>query len=197
MSSMLTVLICSSQTSSLTPTTGCIWPSGAAAKGSTTRSILIGEPDLVLQKEAERERAAYLTPPLEQKAFLTAVASLLSSYNPARRSPRKRVWLDATVDGVLASLVDLSYEGLRLEVPNAEAITLPSFFTLHVPSHDVACRVQRVWTGRPSTARDILWCGAVLPGTGLDAAATASLAQLRRHRSRRKCHGDRFGLLIC
>ena len=45
----------------------------------------------MLQKEAERERAAYLTPPLEQKAFLTAVASLLSSYNPARRSPRKRV----------------------------------------------------------------------------------------------------------
>ena len=67
------------------------------------------------------------------------------------------------MDGILASLVDLSYEGLRLEVRNAEAITLPSFFTLHVPAYEVACRVQRVWTGRPSTARDILWCGAVLP----------------------------------
>ena len=158
-----------------------IWGRG---KGLSTRSILIGEPDLVLQKEAERERAAYLTPPLEQKAFLTAVASLLSSYNPARRSPRKRVWLEATVDGVLASLVDLSYEGLRLEVRNAEAITLPSFFTLHVPAYDVACRVQRVWTGRPSTARDILWCGAVLPGTSQDAAATATWRSFVDARSR-------------
>jgi DNA-binding response OmpR family regulator len=148
-----------------------IWGRG---KGLATRSILIGEPDLVLQKEAERERAAYLTPPLEQKAFLTTVASLLSSYNPARRSPRKRVVLEATVDGVFASLVDLSYEGLRLEVRNAEAITLPSFFTLQVPSYEVACRVQRIWTGRPSTARHILWCGAVLPGTGVDAEATAT-----------------------
>jgi DNA-binding response OmpR family regulator len=148
-----------------------IWGRG---KGRATRSILIGEPDLVLQKEAERERAAYLTPPLEQKAFLTTVAALLSSYSPARRSPRKRVVLEATVDGVLASLVDLSYEGVRLEVPNAEAITLPSSFTLHVPSYDVACRFQRVWTDRPSTARDRLCCGAVIPAFGVDAAATAT-----------------------
>ncbi len=127
----------------------------------------------MLQKEAERERAAYLTPPLEQKAFLTAVASLLSPYNPARRSPRKRVWVDATVDGVLASLVDLSYEGLRVEVRNAEAITLPLFFTVHLPAHGIACRVQRVWSGRVSTARDVLWCGAVLQVTSEDPAAMA------------------------
>jgi DNA-binding response OmpR family regulator len=148
-----------------------IWGRG---KGLSTRSILIGEPDLVLQKEAERERAAYLTPPLEQKAFLTAVAALLSSYNPARRSPRKRVMIEATVDGVLASLIDLSHEGLRLEVRHAEAITLPSFFTLHVPSYDLACRVQRVWMDRPSTARDVLCCGAVVPRNGQDQGASAT-----------------------
>jgi DNA-binding response OmpR family regulator len=148
-----------------------IWGRG---KGLTTRSILIGEPDLVLQKEAERERAAYLTPPLEQKAFLTAVASLLSAYKPARRSPRKKVALEVTVDGVLASLIDLSYEGLRLQVRNAQAISLPSFFTLQIPSYDVVCRVQRVWTGRPSTTPDVLWCGAVLPASSQDEATTAT-----------------------
>jgi CheY-like chemotaxis protein len=146
-----------------------IWGRG---KGLSTRSILIGEPDLVLQKEAERERAAYLTPPLEQKTFLSAVASLLASYNPARRSLRKPVALDATVDGVMASLVDVSYEGLRLEMHNAHAIALPSFFTLMVPAYDVACRVQRVWTGRSATARDILCCGAMLPGASLNATTT-------------------------
>src|SRR4029450_2046743 len=102
----------------------------------------------------------------------TAVALLLSSYNPARRSPRKRVMAEATVDGVLASVVDLSYEGLRLEVRNAEAIALPSFFTLQVPTFDLSCRVQRVWTGRPANARDVLWCGGVLPGTSAEAATT-------------------------
>ena len=97
----------------------------------------------------------------------------------------------------VASLVDLSYEGLRLEVRNAEAITLPSFFTLHVPAYGVACRVQRVWTGRPSTARDILWCGAVLPGTSQDAAAMATWRSFVDSSSRGKRRGDRLGLLSC
>ena len=160
-----------------------IWGRG---KGLATRSILIGEPDLVLQKEAERERAAYLTPPLEQKAFLTTVASLLSSYTPARRSPRKRVVLEATVDGVLASLVDLSYEGLRLEVRNAEAITLPSFFTLQVPTYERGVSRPAGLDG-PTVNRagcSVLRGGA--PGHGRGRGGDGDLAQLRRYRSRGK-----------
>ncbi len=144
-----------------------IW---ARARGLNTRVLVVGDTDPVLQQEAERERATYLSPPLEEKSFLKVVESLLSSYSPARRSLRKRVELDAEVAGVLASVVDLSYEGVRLEMKNAQGMTLPAYFTLRLPAFDIACRVQRVWLARPQGATDILLCGAVLPTADSDSS---------------------------
>mgnify|MGYP001278536331 CR=1 FL=1 len=143
-----------------------IWARG---RGLKTKTILIGDADLVLQREAQREGAEYVTRPLASTAFLETVSSLFSSYHPARRSPRKRVCLDATVDGVAASVVDLSYEGLRLEIPNAEGFTLPPVLTLTMPSCETSWRVRRVWLGRPADARSALVCGAVLPTADDDA----------------------------
>lgn len=145
-----------------------IWTRG---RQLATQTVLIGEPDLVLQKEAEREGAVYLTPPLDERQFLTLVSEVLDAHR-SRRSPRKRVALDAVVDGVFASVVDLSYEGVCIALHNADALALPQFFTLHVPAYDVACRVQRVWTGRPVSAQNTLLCGASLPAIEGDAAAT-------------------------
>lgn len=146
-----------------------IWARGRALK---TRTIVLGDPDPVLQREAEREGAAYLTPPLDEEAFLASVAALFASYHPARRSQRKRVCLDATVDGVLASVVDVSYEGLRLEVPNAEGFTLPQFLTVKLPGYDIGWRVRRVWLGHAGDqSRRALLCGATLPPD--DEATTA------------------------
>ena len=145
-----------------------IWTRG---RSLPTRTLLIGDSDRVLQREAERERAVYLTPPLNEQAFLAAVSGILGAHSPARRSPRKRVALDAIVDGVLASVVDLSYEGLCLALQNADALTLPAFFTLHLPAYDVACRVQRVWLNRPSPPDGTLLCGASLPRLDTDTAA--------------------------
>jgi CheY-like chemotaxis protein len=140
-----------------------IWSRGRSLK---TKSMLIGDPDPVLQREAQREGAAYLTAPLDAQSFLGSVATLFSWYHPARRSQRKRVCLDATVDGVLASVVDLSYEGLRLEVPNAEGFTLPPVLTVKLPSDDTVWRLTRVWLGRPAgPSRGALVCGAALPTT--------------------------------
>jgi len=140
-----------------------IWSRGRALK---TKTLLIGDPDPVLQREAQREGAAYLIPPLDAASFLSAVATLFSSYHPARRSVRKRVCFDVTVDGVLASVVDLSYEGLRLEVPEAEGFMLPPVLTIKVPSYDTPWRVNRVWLGRSAdAARSALVCGAMLPQT--------------------------------
>lgn len=137
-----------------------IWASG---RGLATKVVLIGEPDLVLQREAMRTRAVYLTPPLDGTQFLAAVDTLLASFFPARRSPRKRVALDATVNGVGVSVVDLSYEGLRLEVPDAEGVSLPAFLTVQLSDYDLSIRVKRVWLGRPPHPRGALWCGVALP----------------------------------
>ena len=144
-----------------------IWTRG---RSLATRTLLIGDSDRVLQREAERERAVYLTLPLNEQAFLAAVSGILGAHSPARRSPRKRVALDAIVDGVLASVVDLSHEGLCLAMQNAEALTLPAFFTLHLPSYDVSCRVQRVWLNRPTAPGGTLFCGASLPRLDSDTA---------------------------
>lgn len=126
-----------------------------------TRTVLIGDPDLVLQKEAERERAVYLVTPLEHAAFVRAVTTLLEAQPQTRRTPRKRVQVEAVVDGVAASVVDVSYGGLCLAVEDADRIAFPPFFTLKLTRLDVSRRVQRVWTSRVRDRRTLL-CGARL-----------------------------------
>lgn len=143
-----------------------IWSRGRALK---TKTVLVGDPDPVLQREAQREGALYVTAPLDASSFLESVARLFSSHHPVRRSARKRVCLDATVDGVLAFVVDVSYEGLRLEVPNAEGFTLPSVLTVKMPSCETEWRVNRVWLGSAADSPSgSLICGAVLPTTDED-----------------------------
>lgn len=136
-----------------------------------SHALLIGDADAVLQKEAEREQATYLTPPLEEQAFLAAVRQWLQAPEPRRRMPRKTAHLEATVDGVAASILDVSYGGLRLVLQDADGVTLPRFFTLRLPAHNVSCRVRRVWTERSPGAREVLLCGAALPSP--DAASAA------------------------
>lgn len=136
-----------------------------------SHALLIGDADAVLQKEAEREQATYLTAPLEEQAFLAVVRRWLQAPEPRRRMPRTTAHLDATVDGVAAAILDVSYGGLRLVLQDADGVTLPRFFTLRLPAHNVSCRVRRVWTERPGEAREVLLCGAALPSP--DAASCA------------------------
>ena len=141
------------------------------SKRRATKSILIGELDTVLQKEAERQRAVYLVQPIEERTFLATVSTILATPIPTRRSVRKRVSIDAVVDGLFASVTDVSYEGLCLALPGAEAVTLPAFFMVHVPGQPMSYRVQRVWAGRVRHAPDTLLCGATLPALDTPAAA--------------------------
>ncbi len=144
-----------------------IWTRG---RQLATQTVLIGEPDLVLQKEAERERTVYLTPPLDEREFLAVVADVLEAHR-SRRSPRKRVALDAIVDGAFASVVDLSYEGVCIALHDAEGLALPPDFELQLPAYDIVCRVQRVWTGRPFNSQSVLLCGAALSAVAGSAAS--------------------------
>jgi CheY-like chemotaxis protein len=136
-----------------------IWTQG---RSLPTRAILIGDLDPVLQLEATRARAAYLALPVDETSFVGVLATLFS-YTPARRSPRKRVSIDAMVDGMLASVIDLSYEGLRLALPDAAGLSVPPFLTITIPAFDISCRVKCVWQDRPIQTRGTLWCGATLP----------------------------------
>ena len=64
------------------------------------------------------------------------------------------------IDGVAAKVMDISNEGVRLEIVNVSAAVLPPFFTLRVPGFGVAAKVKRVWVATP--AQGSMWCGGIL-----------------------------------
>jgi hypothetical protein len=58
--------------------------------------------------------------------------------------------------------VDVSAEGLRLEMSREWRTALPPYFTVRVPVVGVAVTVQRMWTQTPSTKRSSIWYGGAL-----------------------------------
>ena len=105
-----------------------------------------------------RHHASWLARPVSVDTLTMGVALALAEGRPARRSPRKSgLHLPATVDGVTSQVVDVSDEGVRLQLKITSASTLPPFFTLRVDAFSVAAVVQRVWVARPGD-RTVL-CG--------------------------------------
>jgi len=102
--------------------------------------------------------ASWLDRPVTPEALLMSVALALAEGRPARRSPRKHVAaLASSIDGVSANVLDVSAEGVRLEVGGLQAATLPPLFTMRVPAFGVVTTVKRVWVAQP--AHRTLWCG--------------------------------------
>jgi AmiR/NasT family two-component response regulator len=127
--------------------------------------VVFGEEDVEAELEAERRGATYMTRPLERGALLFAVTLALAEGRPMRRCNRKAVApMPATIEGVSSRIIDVSYEGVRLELAAKDRGTVPPVFTLRVPLCDVSVHFQRVWTGLGSTTRTVgtLWCGGAL-----------------------------------
>jgi hypothetical protein len=104
--------------------------------------------------------ATWISRPVTREGFLLSIALALAEGRPARRSPRQIVRLLATIDGVASKLVDVSDEGVRLEIAGASSAALPPFFILKVPAFGVAAKVKRVWVATPGTNH--LWCGGII-----------------------------------
>ena len=131
--------------------------------------MLVGNPKDAIE-EVPRE-AAWIDRPATRERFQLSVALALAEGRPARRSPRKLVpRLLSTIDGVSAKIVDISSEGVRLEIPGASPATLPPYFILKVPSFGVAAKVKRVWVATPGP--DNLWCGGIVERQAEKTAAT-------------------------
>jgi hypothetical protein len=132
------------------------------ARAVGTPTLVIGDPDPVLQADAQRQHALYVTPPLDPQRVLGLVSELLDAAGRTRRSPRKRVpVLEALANDVHARVLDVSYEGMRLEAIDTHGATLPPYFEVRLPLFNFACRVQRIWTSQSSDDHH-LWCGAAL-----------------------------------
>ena len=128
--------------------------------------VLVGEPGAA--PEAVPRDATWVDRPVTRDSFLLSVALALAEGRPARRYPRKFVGpLQSSIDGVLARVLDVSLEGIRLEVPGGQPSSLPPYFTLRVPKFGVVTRVKRVWVASPGAVG--LWCGGTLDRNALTA----------------------------
>jgi hypothetical protein len=56
--------------------------------------------------------------------------------------------------------MDVSAEGVRLEIAGGSPSTLPPVFTLKIPGFGVQAKVKRVWVAMP--AQGSVWCGGIL-----------------------------------
>ena len=99
--------------------------------------------------------------PCTKETFLLLVALAFAEGRPARRSPRKFVpKILSTIDGVAAKVMDVSAEGVRLEVCEVQTAALPPYFTLRVPGFGLAIKVKRVWVALPPDGA--MSCGGVV-----------------------------------
>jgi hypothetical protein len=119
--------------------------------------IVVGEAAKSL--ETVPRDVTWIDRPVSHENFLLSVALALAEGRPARRSPRKLVpKLPSQIDGVAAKVMDVSAEGVRLEVTGTAA--LPPFFTLRVPGFGITTKVKRVWVAVPN--QGALWCGGII-----------------------------------
>lgn len=120
--------------------------------------------------EAVPRDATWVERPVTRTTFLLSVALALAEGRPARCSPRRGVpKLSSTVDGVAARVMDISAEGVRLEVAAPPTVTLPPYFTLQVPGFGVVAKVKRVWVAMPAGS---MWCGGIIDHSLPRATAT-------------------------
>ena len=123
--------------------------------------IITGYDDPMVDLEAGRYRAELVRKPIRPAEFSQVVERALANVHRQRRWPRKRVegGFRVTVKGRPAAVVDVSYGGLRLELP--DTTPLPPLFDVEVTGIGLRLQVEPVWL-RSADASAGTVCGATL-----------------------------------
>jgi DNA-binding response OmpR family regulator len=111
------------------------------------RSILLDRVhDPVVARDAQRYGAIYLGGPVSITVISEHISKLLNESGPQRRWPRKQ-----PIKGLVfhvarrsARVIDISYGGIRLELPPAE--TIPAKFRMAIPGFEGVFRAKPVWS---------------------------------------------------
>ena len=128
-----------------------------------TPTILIGNAATASSGDAFGAQTMYLSRPIDRAVFTCFVAMAMLDSRPVRRSVRKLVnRFDAVANGVPSHIVDVSPEGLRLEMSRDRRAALPPYFTVRVPLVGVAVTVQRMWTQSSTGREPSIWYGGAL-----------------------------------
>ncbi len=132
--------------------------------------VVIGNADPAAQARTESLNAIFVERPLERITVMCMVLMAILEGRPERRSSRKASNVTAAINGVPTRIIDLSLEGLRIEMPRDQKVP-PPVFRVSVPLVGVTVNVRRMWTCAPaSDARNVLWCGGALTQNPLRAA---------------------------
>lgn len=141
----------------------------ALRRGDPHRPVIaIGDADDPNEAMLRRKDVQFHLRPLDEQALILAVGLAQVEGRSLRRSERRVVpRLASTVEGETAVLIDVSNEGLRLEVSTpAAARRLAPQFVVHVPVLRMGVPVQRVWVkSAPSGPNRTVQCGASLLAT--------------------------------
>ena len=123
--------------------------------------IISGYEEPLMELEASRYQAVFVGKPLSPSVFLQTVAESLSGVRRERRWPRKRVvgGFRVTAAGKPAAVVDVSYGGLRLQVPKGTELT--KSFPVELAGIGLQFEVQAVWSC-PSDNSNYTLCGAAI-----------------------------------
>jgi hypothetical protein len=102
--------------------------------------------DTVVAQDAERHSAIYIGGPVNAVVLAGYVSKILNETGPQRRWPRKQ-----PIKGLVfhvarrsARVIDISYGGIRLELPPAE--TIPAKFRMAIPGFEGVFRAKPVWS---------------------------------------------------
>jgi hypothetical protein len=138
--------------------------SGNRGRNPLTPTVVVGD-SAAASADALRRRAMYLNRPIDRAMLVCTVSLAILDGRPARRSPRKPVnRFSALVNGVPSHIIDVSNEGLRVEIPQGPRSAPPPYFNVRVPAMGVTVIVQRMWARSwPKQGRsDVLRCGGAL-----------------------------------
>jgi DNA-binding response OmpR family regulator len=133
--------------------------------------IITGYDDPMIDMEAHRYNAKLVRKPIRPKEFMRTVNEALAQVRRQRRWPRKRVvgGFRVTVKGRPAAVVDVSYGGLRLELP--EPAPVSESFDVEVAGIGLHLEVQAVWSHATGQSTATL-CGATLAAEHTPSART-------------------------
>jgi DNA-binding response OmpR family regulator len=135
--------------------------------------VITGFADPVLESDARQHGAEYVLKPVTPSVLLDMVRRRLSQvenskFESLRRWERKAVpgGLEARIDDHPARILDISYGGLRFELPRVGE--LPASLSVRLPAADIAVRADLMWH---VPLGDTAWlCGAAVSQTNLAVA---------------------------
>ena len=134
------------------------------ARFRETPVIVLGDAADASACAAFGSQIMFMERPIERVTFICTVTMALMDGRLERRLPRRTVQpFEATVNGVKSYIIDVSRQGVRLEMPRAQRMVAPQF-SLRVPLLGVGVSVQRKWVRvpRPEGSAGVMWCGGEL-----------------------------------